>query len=156
MHQNLFHTPGQVIAESRCPWSSNTKHCHVPCRSFANSRLVSPEPIHEVVFIQQLLEGLDMLCVDPTPLYCDSNSAGRLAEGQLWHSPFLCPVPLHDKPKLLVFFPRTKSLKSLPKLSCGLTSRSFECLRGYLMVPDIRSRYVSATHFICNLLILLS
>jgi hypothetical protein len=41
---------------------------------------------NESVFLRQLLEGLDILRVDPTPLYCDSDSARQLTEDQRWHS----------------------------------------------------------------------
>jgi transposase InsO family protein len=41
---------------------------------------------HEVIFLRQLLEGLNLLRVDPTPLYCDSDSARCLTEDQRWHS----------------------------------------------------------------------
>jgi Reverse transcriptase (RNA-dependent DNA polymerase) len=41
---------------------------------------------HEVMFLRQLMEGLEMLFVDPTHLYCDSESARKLTEDQRWHS----------------------------------------------------------------------
>ena len=41
---------------------------------------------HEVIFLRQLLDGLNMLIVEPTPLHCDNNSARQLTEDQRWHS----------------------------------------------------------------------
>ena len=41
---------------------------------------------HEVVFLWQLLEGLQMLQVNATPLYCDNDASRQLTEDQHWHA----------------------------------------------------------------------
>ena len=41
---------------------------------------------HEVIFLRQLLEGLEMLQIDPTPLYCDNDASRQLTEDQRWHA----------------------------------------------------------------------
>jgi hypothetical protein len=44
------------------------------------------EASHEVIFFRQFLDGLMLGTMDPTPLYCDSDSARQLTEDQRWHS----------------------------------------------------------------------
>jgi hypothetical protein len=41
---------------------------------------------HEVVFLRQIMQELNMLFMRPTHLYCDNNSAIQLTEDQRWHS----------------------------------------------------------------------
>ena len=41
---------------------------------------------HEVVFLRQLLEGLQLLPSGPAHLYCDNDAASRLSEDHVWHS----------------------------------------------------------------------
>ena len=41
---------------------------------------------HEVIFLRQLLDGLRMPPSQPTPLYCDNDTARQLTEDQRWHA----------------------------------------------------------------------
>ena len=43
------------------------------------------EASNEVIFLRQLLEGLNIPIPDATPLYCDNDSARLLTEDQRWH-----------------------------------------------------------------------
>ena len=41
---------------------------------------------HEVVFLRQLLEGLQFLPSSAAQLFCDNDAASRLSEDHVWHS----------------------------------------------------------------------
>ena len=41
---------------------------------------------HEVVFLRQLLDSLQLLPPGPTRLHCDNDAATRLSEDHVWHS----------------------------------------------------------------------
>jgi hypothetical protein len=40
---------------------------------------------HETMFLQQLLEGLNLAQSEPTPLHCNNNTTSCLAEDHMWH-----------------------------------------------------------------------
>ena len=93
---------------------------------------------HEVIFLRQLLEGLEMLQVDPTPLYCDNDASRQLTEDQRWHAKVRhFRVKYHSTRELV----DSDELKVIGVRSCDNTAdiltkplprALFERFRGYL------------------------
>ena len=100
---------------------------------------------NEVVFLRQLLEGLQMLRVQPSPIYCDSESARRLTEDQRWHSKVRhFRVKYHSTRELvdwdevnIIGIRSTDNTADL--LTKSLTRPHFEHLRGYMGILPPRS-----------------
>jgi len=93
---------------------------------------------HEVIFLRQLLDGLRLLRIDPTPLYCDSDSARQLTEDQRWHSrvrhfrvKYHTTRELVDFDELKVIGIRTDD-NTADIFTKALGRPQFERLRGYL------------------------
>ena len=59
---------------------------HVPESSCYADYISLHDTSHEVIFLQQLLDGLLMPMHELTPLYCDNKAAQQLTEDQHWHS----------------------------------------------------------------------
>jgi hypothetical protein len=66
-------------------WASH-KQPHTADLSCYAEYISLHDAFHEVIFLRQLLNGLALLPSDPTPLYCDNNTACQLTEDQHWHS----------------------------------------------------------------------
>jgi hypothetical protein len=66
-------------------WASR-KQPHTADSSCYAEYISLHEASHELLFLRQLLDGLNMSAVDPTPLYCDNDAAHQLTEDQRWHS----------------------------------------------------------------------
>ena len=94
----------------------------------------------EVVFLHQLLDGLQLLQIDPTPLYCDNDTAHRLIKDQHWHAKvrhfqvkyhFIRELIDLDKLRMIGILSSDNTFDILMK---ALARPHFEHLHGYLGV----------------------
>jgi len=66
-------------------WSSH-KHNHAADSSCYAEYISLHDASHEVLFLCQLLDGINMPDLAPTSLYCDNDTACQLTEDQHWHT----------------------------------------------------------------------
>src|SRR5258708_1554618 len=66
-------------------WSSH-KHNHAADSSCYAEYISLHNASHEVLFLHQLLDGVNMPDLAPTSLYCDNDTARQLTEDQCWHT----------------------------------------------------------------------
>ncbi len=73
------------LSSGMVSWASH-KQPHTANSSCYAEYISLHDASHEVIFLRQLLARLDMTVLDPTPLYCDNDTACQLSEDQCWHS----------------------------------------------------------------------
>ena len=66
-------------------WSSRKQHTVADSSCYAEY-IALHEASHEMVFLRELLSGLQLLPSGATQLYCDNDAASRLSEDHVWHS----------------------------------------------------------------------
>ena len=66
-------------------WASH-KQPHIADSSCYAKYISLHNASHKVIFIRQLLKGLNMPLSDAMPLYCDNDTAWQLTKDQHWHS----------------------------------------------------------------------
>ncbi len=99
---------------------------------------------HELIFLHQLLEGLDMPLSDAMPLYCDNDTARQLTEDQRWHSKvqhfhikYHSTRDLVDSGKLHILRVRSSD-NTADIMTKSLTRTQFERLCNYLGIRPPR------------------
>jgi hypothetical protein len=74
-----------TLGSGMVSWSSRKQPTVTDSSCYAEY-IALHDTAHEVVFMRQLLEGLNMLPSGPAHLLCDNNAATRLSEDHVWHS----------------------------------------------------------------------
>jgi hypothetical protein len=103
------------------------------------------EASNEVIFLRQLLEGLHLLRIEATPLYCDNDSARRLTEDQERHSKVRHFRVKYHSTRELVEWDEIQVIgvrswdNTADVLTKPLTRPHFERLRGYMGILPPRS-----------------
>lgn len=118
-------------------WASH-KQPHTADSSCYAEYISLHDASHEVIFLRQLLEGLNMLVNGPTPLYCNNDAARQLTEDQRWHAKvrhfrvkYHSTRDLVDADELKVIRVRTSD-NTADILTKSLTRPDFQRLRSYL------------------------
>ena len=74
-----------TLGSGMISWASH-KQKHTADSSCYAEYIAIHDATHEVLFLRQFLDGLNMPVFDPTPLYCDNDAARQLTEDQRWHA----------------------------------------------------------------------
>ena len=124
-------------------WASH-KQKHTADSSCYAEYIAIHDATHELLFLRQFLDGLDMPLNNPTPLYCDNDAARQLTEDQRQHSK-LKHIRVHyhstrdlvDLDELKVL--RVRSSENIADiLTKALCPNDFARLRGYMGIRHAR------------------
>lgn len=74
-----------TLGSGMISWTSH-KQQHTADSSCYAEYIAIHNASHEVLFLRQFLEGLNMPIPDATPLYCDNDAARQLTEDHRWHA----------------------------------------------------------------------
>jgi hypothetical protein len=98
---------------------------------------------HETLFLCQLLDGIGLSQLHPTPLHCDNDAASRLADDYVWHPQVKhIRVKYHSVRDLVakgdLTINRVRSCDNVADILTKPLARSdFQRLRGYLGLRDL-------------------